>query len=94
MAIKNKVLIYELSRTKTRYERKKVLVLVLVYFSYLISPQELVISGQVHSMSMVNEKLCIGYLSGFSVFNVYLDQPEISQYNIGACISSDLLFIY
>uniref|UniRef100_A0A1X7VNS0 non-specific serine/threonine protein kinase n=1 Tax=Amphimedon queenslandica TaxID=400682 RepID=A0A1X7VNS0_AMPQE len=65
VAIKNKVLIYELSRTKTRYERKK----------------ELVISGQVHSMSMVNEKLCIGYLSGFSVFNVYLDQPEIKLVN-------------
>jgi serine/threonine-protein kinase MRCK len=62
VAVKDKVLIFELNRTKLRHEKKK----------EVSVPG----SGIIHALSMFNEKLCVGYQSGFSLFNVYLDEPE------------------
>jgi len=57
VAVKNKVLIYELNRTKVRYEKKK----------------EVAVPTQARSLQMFNEKLCVGYQSGFSLFHLYVD---------------------
>ena len=65
VAVKNRAIIYELSRSKPHYERKK----------------EVVVSKSqtIHCMTMFNDKLCVGYQSGFSLYNVYLDEPERSE---------------
>ena len=64
VAIKNKAIIYELVHSKQRYLRKK---------------EVMVSSPTIHCMMMFNDKLCVGYQSGFSLFNVYLEEPEKSK---------------
>ena len=64
VAIKNKAIIYELVHSKQRYMRKK---------------EVMVSSPTIHCMMMFNDKLCVGYQSGFSLFNVYLEEPEKSK---------------
>ncbi len=39
--------------------------------------QEVIVPFQAQSLQMFNEKLCVGYQSGFSLFHVYNDeQPQ------------------
>ena len=50
-----------------------------IYFYISLYSQEIVVPSQPHCMLMFNDKLCIGYQSGFSLFNVYLDEMERSE---------------
>ncbi|XP_064397756.1 serine/threonine-protein kinase MRCK alpha-like isoform X2 [Halichondria panicea] len=61
-AVKNKVVILEVNRTKQRYEKKK----------------EVTLPLQVECMQMFNEKLCVGYQSGFSLIHIYMDEKSQS----------------
>eukprot|EP00731_Ephydatia_muelleri_P030003 Em0021g526a len=62
VAIKNKVAIYELTpKIKNKYEKKK----------------EISVASPVLSMQVFNEKLCVGYTAGFSLFHLYTDETPL-----------------
>ena len=48
----------------------------LVFFGHISSlcAQEVTVPFQAQSLQMFNEKLCVGYQSGFSLFHVYNDE--------------------
>ena len=46
--------------------------LMMVIFPSL---QEVTVPSHVQSLQMFNEKLCVGYQSGFSLFHVYVEEP-------------------
>lgn len=63
VAVKTRVIIYEISSSqKNKCEKKK----------------EVTVPFQAQSLQMFNEKLCVGYQSGFSLFHVYNDEkPQL-----------------
>jgi hypothetical protein len=40
----------------------------------VLNVQEVMVPTQAQSLQMFNEKLCVGYQSGFSLFHVYVDE--------------------
>ncbi|XP_069772571.1 serine/threonine-protein kinase MRCK beta isoform X2 [Narcine bancroftii] len=65
VAVKRQIFCYETSRTKPYYKK----------FSEVQAP------GNVQWMTVLEEKLCIGYPSGFSLLNVQGDGPSINLVN-------------
>ena len=51
--------------------------------SAFIFVQEVAVPSQAHSLQMFNEKLCVGYQSGFSLFHLYMDGKPQSK---SACL--------
>ena len=47
--------------------------------SAFIFVQEVAVPSQAHSLQMFNEKLCVGYQSGFSLFHLYMDGKPQSK---------------
>lgn len=66
VAVKRQILCYETSRTKPYYKR----------FHELQAP------GNVQWMTVFEERLCVGYPSGFSLLNVQGDGPSINLLNV------------
>lgn len=65
VAVKRQILCYETSRTKPYYKK----------FNEIQAP------GYVQWMAVFDERLCIGYPSGFSLLNVQGDGPSINLVN-------------
>ena len=63
VAVKMKIIIFEINNSKSRYEKKK----------------EVSIHSHALSLQMFNEKLCVGYQSGFSLIHVYADERPQSE---------------
>ena len=49
------------------------------HFCLHLSVQEVAVPSQAHSLQMFNEKLCVGYQSGFSLFHLYMDGKPQSK---------------
>ena len=65
VAVKMKIIIFEINNSKNRYEKIK----------------DVSINSHALSLQMFNEKLCVGYQSGFSLIHVYADERPQSELN-------------
>lgn len=67
VAVKTRIIIYEISNSqKNKCEKKK----------------EVLVPLQAQSLQVFNEKLCVGYQSGFSLFHIYSDEkPQLLVHN-------------
>ncbi|XP_078090200.1 serine/threonine-protein kinase MRCK beta isoform X2 [Mustelus asterias] len=74
VAVKRQVLCYEISRTKPYYKKFN----------------EIQALGNVQWMAVFEERLCVGYPSGFSLLNVQGDGPSINLVNL---MDSSLAFL-
>jgi serine/threonine-protein kinase MRCK len=59
VAVKTRVLVFQVNRTKNRYEKRR----------------EIPLPNQVQSLRVLGESVCVGYQSGFSLYHLYSDQP-------------------
>ena len=47
---------------------------------YVCGSQEVNVVSPVLTMQVFNEKLCVGYESGFSLFHLYTDESPLSKH--------------